>query len=44
VERPAPTTTNKDMDRAVLASRFACLAFILTLLRKQYSRGFEHLF
>jgi hypothetical protein len=33
VERPAPITTNKDMDRAVLASRFACLAFILTLLR-----------
>jgi hypothetical protein len=29
VEKPAPITTNKDMDRAVLASRLACLAFIL---------------
>ena len=33
VERPAPITTNKDMDIAVLASRFACIAFILTFLR-----------
>jgi hypothetical protein len=26
--KPAPITTNKDMVETVLASRFACLAFI----------------
>jgi hypothetical protein len=28
VEKPAPITTNSESDKAVLASRFACLAFI----------------